>query len=346
MKVLICGSSGQAALSTIKCLRLANLKNPKFRIITTDIDPLLAGAYVGDRGYLVKKEENKWIKGLNEVILKENINIVIPGHDIPLDILSRRRKEIKAPILLVKKEIIEITRDKWKFIEWLRKNKYLYPRTYLGIPLILKFPKIIPFPVIIKPRKGFGSKGQYKANDIEELKLIKELIKKRGMKEEDFVTQELLKGTELSGMVVVAKDGEILAITCAETVKRFGMSYKTIHGSDKDDLDFKLLAAKIVGRMHAVGPISLQGFRTSKGIKLFECNPRFTGAQIVRAFGGVNAPEILIDNWLTGKKSYPKITKPFLALWFADYLYISEAKYMKLLNVRRIKKSAVGVQLL
>jgi carbamoyl-phosphate synthase large subunit len=356
--ILILGSSGQAALSTIKCLRLANLKSLKYKIITEDLDPLLPGAYVGDIGYITEKEDDKWVSGINQIISEQKIDLVVPCHDIPVDIVSRRRSEINAPILVAEKEKIEITRDKWLFNQWLKQNGYPTPKTYLGLPIFLKFPEVVPYPLIIKPRGGFGSKDQYIINTEEEMKALKDLFEAKGIIEDNYITQEKLEGTELSGMALVSKDGEILSITCAESVKKFGMSYKTIHGGEEDHLDFKLLVSKIVGRMAITGPVSVQGFRTTSSvrstypstpygnIKLFEINPRFTGAQVIRAMGGVNGPEVLIDNWLEGKKSYPLITGKFIAFWYADYLYATNSKYEELRTNRKIKRNAVGEILL
>ena len=259
--ILILGSSGQAALSVIKCLRLANLENPKYRIVTEDLDPLLPGAYVGDIGYINEKDDDKWIAGINKIIANEKVDLIIPCHDIPVDIVSQRREEINAPILVAQKEKIQITRDKWLFNQWLKLNNYPAPKTWLGLPTVLYFPQFVPYPVIIKPRGGFGSKDQYIINSQEEMQALKDLFKAKGVNEEDYITQEKLEGTELSGMALVSKDGEILSITCAESVKKFGMSYKTIHGGEEDHLDFKLLVAKIVGRMGITGPVSLQAFR-------------------------------------------------------------------------------------
>lgn len=355
--VLILGSSGQAALSVIKCLRLANLESPKYRIITEDLDPLLPGAYVGDVGYINEKDDDKWIAGINKIIAEENVDLIIPCHDIPVDIVSKRREEINAPILVAEKEKIQITRDKWLFNQWLKMNGYPSPKTWLGLQTISHFPDCIPYPVIVKPRGGYGSKDQYIINSQEEMEALKDLFKAKELKENDYITQEKLEGTELSGMALVSKDGEILSITCAESVKKFGMSYKTIHGSEQDHLDFKLLVAKIVGRMSLTGPVSVQGFRTSKicvactdtsyaNIRLFEINPRFSGAQVIRAMAGVNGPEILIDNWLEEKKSYPITNGRFVAFWYADYLYTTNSKYEELKTVKKIKRNAIGVPLL
>lgn len=344
ISVLLTGSGGQASQSIIKCLRLANLGKKKFRIITTDIDPLLAGIYRGDKGYLLKKDWTIFIDKLNSICEKEKIDIIIPGSDIEIDFLSKRRNLLTKPLLLAGHEVIEITRDKWKTNLWLKENNYPYPKTFLGIP------ELITFPAIIKPRHGWGSNDQFKVDNLDELIHIKKYILNR-WKEDQFITQEFLQGQELSGMAMVAKDGEILGITCAESWKKFGMSYKTIHGSEKDDLDFKLLVSKIIGRLGATGPVSVQAFRTGSSnhmgeIKIFELNPRFTGAQIVRALGGVNIPEILIENWLIGKKERPIIERKFIALWHSDYIYLTWEDYQKLKEKEEIEKTGEEIKLL
>lgn len=337
--ILIVGSSGQASLSTIKCLRLANIPKTKYRIITSDIDPLLLGIYIGDKGYLVDKETNKWINGLNKIIVKENVDLVMTAHDIPLEILSERCDEIKAEIFLPPKDVLRLARDKFLLSRWLKNNGFPYPKTWTCEDV--GYEKI--FPVIIKPRNGFGSRLVFTCSDYGQLISMVKYSRQQGLEP---IIQEKLCGTELSGMATIAKDGEILSITCAESVKKFGMSYKTIHGSEKDDLDFKLLVAKIIGKLRAVGPLSVQAFRNNGEIKIFELNARFTGAQIVRAIGGVNSPELLVDNWLDGVKSYPTIQSKFVALWHADYCYISYKDYLELLNSRKVGKKSRGVNLL
>lgn len=352
------GSSGQAGLSVIKCLRLANIEAVKYRIITEDLDPLLPGAYVGDIGYLNEKDNDKWVAGINKIVAQEKIDLIIPCHDIPLDIVSQRQNKIHAPILIAPEGKILITRDKWLLNQWLQMNNFPAPKTFLGLPIYLQFPEFVPYPVIIKPRRGFGSKDQYLINSQEEMEALKDLFKAKGLNEKDYITQEKLEGTELSGMALVSKDQEILSITCAESVKKFGMSYKTIHEGEKDNLDFKLLVAKIIGRMGIIGPVSVQCFRTPsslcstsslspcRNIKIFEINPRYTGAQIIRAMAGVNGPEILIDNWLEGKKSYPLAKNKFVAFWCVDYLYGTNRNYEELKLSRKIKRSTLGVPLL
>lgn len=338
--ILVEASSGQASLSTIKCLRLANIPNPKYRIITSDIDPLLIGIYVGDKGYLIEKEINKWIDDINKIVRKENVDLIIVAHDIPLEILSKRKKEIHTQILLPPENVLKLARDKFLLSQWLRENGFPCPKTWRPELDILKNLK---FPVITKPRNGFGSKFVFKCSNYNQLVSMIEYSRENGYEN---IVQELLGGTELSGMATIAKDGKILSITCAESVKRFGMSYKTIHGSENDDLDFKLLVAKLVGKLGAVGPLSIQAFRSNGEIKIFELNARFTGAQIVRAMGGVNSPEILVDNWLDGVKSYPIIPNKFIALWYTDYYYIPYKEYTKLQTLHEINRKAKGMVLL
>ena len=104
--------------------------------------------------------------------------------------------------------------------------------------------------------------------------------------------------------------------------------------------------------------VSVQGFRTTSSvrstspflpyanIKLFEANPRFTGAQVVRAMGGVNGPEVLIDNFLDGTKKYPIVKERSIALWYADYGFISEKDYLELIEKKKTTRKAKFMNLL
>jgi carbamoylphosphate synthase large subunit len=303
---------------------MANIPTVKYNIITEDFDPLLAGCYVGDKGYLVNKDDDKWIQDLNRIIKDENVDLIIPCHDIPLDILANRGKEVNAPILMAKSEAVKAARDKLELNRLLVKYSMKAPVTEGGLSTK------VPYPVIVKPRMGFGSKDQTIIKDNSQMEALKTLFRTQGKKDTDFITQELLFGRELSGMILIGKAGNILSTTCAESVKKFGMSYKTIMGNEADYALFKSEAVAAAYFMDLIGPISVQAILGTNGVFIFEINPRFTGAQVIRATAGVNGPDILIRNWLDGENDYQKVNKRLVAFWTADYLYASEQDVDKL----------------
>lgn len=131
----------------------------------------------------------------------------------------------------------------------------------------------------------------------------------------------------------------------------------TVIGLDEEVQKMKTLEELRKEYQKYLKSVSVQGFRTTnsvrstspspyRDVKLIEINPRFTGAQIVRAMAGVNGPEILVDNWLGEKKTYPICKEQIIALWVADYGYISEKDYLELKDKNKTTRKAKFTNLL
>lgn len=311
--VLVTGGGGQVAQSVIKCLRLAK----DYRIIVTDIDPLLTGVYRGDVGYLISKGFNFYAEEINAICHDEEIDIIIPCSDVELDWYADHVNEIETPVLMASPKIVKLCRDKWLTAKTLKEKGFNSPETYtfdeyegLGNP---------EGNYILKPRYGFGTRHFYHPKNPVELCFFASYMERQGFEP---IIQEYLEGPEYSGMVFTAKDGEILAVTSAKSEKRFGMSYKTIHAGEEEQKHVKTRARAIAEELETIGPLSVQIRTHNDGLYVHEMNARFTGAQIIRAILGVNGPDILVKNWLTGEKQHPKVKKAAVALWYADYIYI------------------------
>ena len=82
---------GQGILKSIQQSRL------KCRIIGTDYFPSAVGLYWADKGYILpdilkpKIQESVWIDYLIDFIKKEKVQLLIPGLDFEIQILSRNK---------------------------------------------------------------------------------------------------------------------------------------------------------------------------------------------------------------------------------------------------------------
>jgi len=323
--VLITGGGGQVAQSVIKCLRLAK----GYRIIVTDIDPLLAGVYRGDVGYLISKGWGSYIKEINDICRKESVDIIIPCSDVELDFLADNSIEFNTPILMADPKTVKLCRDKWLTAKTLREKGFNTPLTYSFEEYEgLEKPE---GDFILKPRFGFGTRHFYHPHNSEELCALATYMEREGY---ESIVQEYLEGPEYSGMVFIATDGEILSVTLAKSEKRFGMSYKTIHLTELEERPIHELMYQIAKKLEAIGPLSIQMRMHNGKPYIHEMNARFTGAQIIRAILGVNGPDILVKNWLTGEKEYPQIKHTAVALWYADYMYVT-TEDVRNLNIKR-----------
>jgi len=336
--VLVTGGGGQVAQSVIKCLRLAE----GYRIVVTDIDPYLAGVYRGDIGYLISKGWDSYTKHINDICREEKVDIIIPCSDIELNFLADHSSEFNAPILMASPKVVKLCIDKWLTAKTLKELGFNSPETYSFEEYEgLSHPE---GDFILKPRFGFGTaRPIYHPCNETELCLLAAYMERQGWEP---VVQKYLEGSEYSGMVFIAKDGEILAVTSARSEKRFGMSYKTVHSNEEEHTSIKNLMCKIATKLEAIGPLSVQIRMHNNEPYVHELNARFTGAQIIRAILGVNGPDILVKNWLTGEKQHPKIKHGAVALWYADYMYIPTKTVINLACRRVTKKKGKAPKLL
>lgn len=326
-KVLVTGTEGGASQSIIKCLRMAR----GYKIITTGIDPLSIGVYRGDKGYLVSKSWEEFKLQIVKICEKEKVEIIIPGSDIELDHFLEEYEfyEKNCPPILMDRTLARIARDKLLTARTLKSLGFSTPKTWEDLEEVDKYP------VVLKPRKGFGSNYLFKDVTSDLIIPLGRYIRNAG---HEPIAQEQLIGTEFSCMTLNSKDGELLAVQTARSVKKFGQSYKTIMEKNEE---LEELVCKMSKALRATGPLSFQLIKTERGYTTFELNARFTGAQIVRAYAGQNGPDILIRNWLTGEKLYPQIKQELVAFWYHDFGYLPLEEFKKVEVEKKIRKRMV-----
>jgi len=325
--ILVTGTDGGAAQSIMKCLRKAK----KYRIIATGIDPLCIGIHRGDVGYLVSRDWEKYKKELKRISEKEKVDIIIPGSDIELSHFANNRKwyEENCPPILIDWKNVSIARDKYLLQEKLKELGLPYIKTWK----VDEFDKIDACPVVLKPRHGFGSNMLFKGVRRKQVKALADYILDQGWEP---IIQEQLYGREYSCMTLRAKDGELLSYFIAWSFKKFGQSYKTI--VKKDDPQIRDLIISLSEKLNSIGPLSIQLIKDAESgeLKVFELNARFTGAQIVRAEGGVNMVDLAIKNWLDGVKEYPRIKDSYVAYWYHDFAYSDLSHLFKTVKTKRV----------
>lgn len=303
INVLLPEGGGIGAIGLINCLQKAN-----YRVISADIDSQLAGLYHADKGYILPKKWDEYDRRLKEIIEKENIDIVIPVHDISVSHFCTLKLDV--PVIHDIK-MATLARNKYDTAMWLKHNGFNYPLVYV-------LDKVDKFPVLIKPISGWATQGVYKANNELELQIYFDLCKKSGWIP---IIQEYLEGIEYTNMAYISKDKEVLSTVVSSVIKKNGISQKiTIH---KEGLMNEELV-RIAKKLDVVGAVSMQGIETNKGFTVFEFNARFSMTEILRTIAGVNGPDLLIQNWLYGIKTYPRIEKTIKAFTYNDYVCMSE----------------------
>jgi carbamoyl-phosphate synthase large subunit len=329
--VIITAAGGIIAQGIIKSLKLANISahsKLRYRIITTDVNTRAAGLYRSDLGILVPPSTSSgYIKTLIRLVDDEKIDAIYPGSDEELLVIGKAKKKIeqetKAKVLTSPVDVLITARDKWKTFLFLSQNNL--PAAKSALPehcesIIQEF----GFPLVVKPREGYGSLHFYLVKDKQELNYYINKIQTAGWHP---IIQEYLNGDiEFTSGVTVDESGSqvMSSISIKKTIKN-GQTYKA-HIDDFKDIrrDSESVALKLGAR----GAVNIQAKLTEGGLpKVFEINPRFSATCPMRSAAGINEPDIVFRNTCLGEAIKIPDYQKLLCLRYWNELYIPIPTY-------------------
>ncbi|NIW14979.1 MAG: ATP-grasp domain-containing protein, partial [Candidatus Thorarchaeota archaeon] len=226
-----CGCPGASTL--IKMLK--NNGERKIEIIGTDMDGEAVGRFLTDKFYRVPSGKSKeYIPSMLEIVEKEKPDIVFPesSYEVyPLACNKERFEALGTKVLVSDPEPIEVSNNKYKMYETLKKNTNIDLPKYISVESLDEFLDGIKRlghpenPVIFKPHIGKGSRGvrilDPKANRKEILMEKKPISKYMSLQEfeeifseeEDFpklLVMEFLEGMEMTTDSIAMKGRELL----------------------------------------------------------------------------------------------------------------------------------------
>ncbi|OGO21393.1 MAG: hypothetical protein A2144_00285 [Chloroflexi bacterium RBG_16_50_9] len=330
VNVLVTASGGGTGQSIIKALRLSRLKT---NIITTDINPLSAGLYRGNKGYLVPPATSpRYVEVLIDICKKEAIDVVLVGSDPELPVLSAYKEQIEtatgSKVVVSPPGVIEISRDKWNTYLFLKENGFPHPRSALPDKM-WELVDEVGFPVIIKPRAGSASKDVYKLTNRDELAAL--LTRVNDPMIQEYIGSETEEYT--SGAVMF--DTQILGVISVKRELKGGMSYRAFADNYKQ---IEAMVSNIVTALRPFGPCNLQ-MRMAGDIPVtFEINTRFSGTTAFRAALGFNEVESALRFVLFGEKQ-PLNYQRGIAIRYWNEVYINYEDYEKLKDKQVIENS-------
>ncbi len=227
-----------------------------------------------------KIREQEYIPQLLKICREEKIDLLIPTIDTDLLILSQRKaafEQIGTKVFISDQDKIALCRDK-------RFTADFY------IDCGVNSPKPVDnvenyqggFPAFIKPKDGSSSIDAYRADTIEELKILSERVK-------DYIIQPFIDGREYTIDILCDFSGNPIYITPRERLAvRSGEVLKTRITRDDRMIEESL---KVIQGFCPCGPITLQLIREkTTGIDYFiEINPRFGGGAPLSMMAGADA---------------------------------------------------------
>jgi carbamoyl-phosphate synthase large subunit len=278
-------------VDTVKAFREAGAT-----AIGADASPYAPALYHCDHHSLVPlKDDPSYIPALRELVDAHDVRLVVPLTDIDQAIVSDRRDELGAPVLLPDEDVVRTTADKYLAHQQFEENGISSPPTWLPDEV----PADLDFPVLVKARIGFGSRNIYRAGDRSEL---------------DF----FLRSTPVDSMVQVCCVGEEFSIDvfcdfdgrCLNAIPRTMIESKggeSIKGMTIFDPELIELGRRVAEVLPLKGPGTIQCFRESDGsLRLTDVNPRFGGAFPLPTAAGSRYPEYAIA-LANGERPEPRV---------------------------------------
>jgi carbamoyl-phosphate synthase large subunit len=241
------------------------------KVVGIDCSPLSAGLFVADKGYVVPKGDAEgFIDTLLGIIARERPQGLLTGPEEEIITISKNKRLLESKgvvTFLPDFNVARIFTDK--------KNAQDFFKSH-GLPAAREFKRDevenADFPLVVKPRRGRGSRGVSVVRSTSEL----DTCLKRT---EGAIIQEKLEGVEYTVDVLNDLEGNNLSIVPRARLQvESGISTKGVTVADGEVVD---VVKKITQEVTIPGPCCVQGFKTDEGFRLTEVNLRIGGGAML-----------------------------------------------------------------
>jgi carbamoyl-phosphate synthase large subunit len=338
--VLVTAVGGIVGEGIVKSLKFANMSaiSPvKYKIYGTDMNDQAAGLYRCDRGILIPPASSAdYIESIKRILSEHQIQAVYVGSDVELAAVANAKSDLEsssnAIVMTNPPDVIDTARDKWKTFQFL--DRYNLPRAMSCLPedkeeFIEKF----GFPLVVKPREGYGSLHFYVVHSPNEMQYALGVIQKHGWRP---IVQEYLndKNQEFTSGVTIDKSGSyVMSSISLRKSPKSGQTYKAF--VDSFDL-IRKSAEEISMKLGVRSAVNIQVKFDGNEAKVFEINPRFSATLPIRAVAGINEPDITYRNSVLGEEIRITEYKKMLCLRYWNEIYVEPSSCQLLSSLKQI----------
>jgi len=306
IRVLVTGVGGNIGQGIIKAVRMSKLKAT---VIGTDANPISSGLLRCDRAYVVSRSADpRFFSEIVRILRREKIDILLVGSDEEIKFFAKNKKRIESStgsfVLASNESISRIGYDKWYTYLFCRSRQIPFPATFLKSHAedVNAFIRKNGFPIIVKPRVGYGSKNVFKVHNKQELKVFLDRVP-------NAVVQEFIGSDheEYTASSFVLENRKIFSTIIFRRILSAGATYKAEVVQDRK---MRKKIEAIVNKLAPLGPCNVQ-FRMHRNRLIpFEFNVRFSGTTPIRSYLGFNDVEMALRHFvLQVKLKQPKIKK-------------------------------------
>jgi carbamoyl-phosphate synthase large subunit len=265
--------------------------------IATDVDQLAPALYHADRRALVPRvDDPTYIDSLRDLVQLHDVRLIVPLTDLDHLQLANAREDLGgATVLVPGPETIARCSDKYLAHVFFEEQGIGSPPTWLPT----EAPGNVRYPVLVKARKGFGSRHIYRAENETELEFFLRYTTA------DSMVQAVCRGEEFSIDVFCDLDSRCLAAIPRTMIEsKGGESIKGMTIKDPELVEFGARVSEVLG---IIGPANVQCFREPSGeLQVTDVNPRFGGGFPLPTAAGSRYPELAMA-LANGERPEPRL---------------------------------------
>ena len=283
-RILVTGAGGPAAIAVLRAYE----RDASVTLVAADMDPWAAGLYLvpaSNRVVVPAGAAPHFVDALVDLCRQHRIDVLVPTVDCELEPVAGavdRFDDLGVRLLLPAAPVLAVTLDKLALATACT-DVVRVPRTERASTTD---PGSWDYPVIVKPRRGSGSRG------VDVVASAPDLIG-RGLSD-DMMVQELLPGEEYSVDVLADPSGRVHA--AVPRVRARVDSGVSVAGYTVVDPELQIFATRVVEALGLPYVSNVQIRRDRLGRPaLLEINPRVPGSLALTVAAGVDMARLAID---------------------------------------------------
>ena len=297
INVLLTCASGPGGVSAVKSLK----DHTRYRLFGVDSDPLSLGLYskyLVDRYCVPPGDSSDYLTHIEEIVKKDDINIIFPMSDEEVTSLSQQKKQFEAMgvvIPIADYDVVSKADDKLVTIRIAEMSGIPVPRTIEFRNLDSLDFKKLTYPALIKPIYERGGKGiEFVYNEDKLIEAYQKLSPRYGTR---LMIQEVIPGGRGSIHLFAGlydRSGILKASFMSRSIRtKYEFGGPGEGGEPIVDEDLRkqsLTLLNAVGRWF--GPVNVEFKRSSMTGKLMllEINARYWGYSYLATAAGINFP--------------------------------------------------------
>ena len=284
IRILVTGAGGPAAIAVLRAYE----RDASVTMVAADMDPWAAGLYLvpaSDRVLVPAGASPHLVDTLIDLCREHRIDVLVPTVDCelePIALAADRFAAIGVRLLVPPAPVLAVTLDKLALATACT-DVVRVPRTESASTTD---PDSWEYPVIVKPRRGSGSRG------VDVVVSASDLVGRA--LSEDMMVQELLPGEEYSVDVLADASGRVRA--AVPRVRQRVDSGVSVAGYTVVDDELQSFATRVVEALGLPFVSNVQVRRDRLGRPaLLEINPRVPGSLALTVAAGVDMARLAVD---------------------------------------------------